>query len=244
MKYTRHFLLLMTLLLLFWIFSPWYNAWVACLCYLLCFLFLIYLLYRSEERLLRHKERLVAEEKDNEMHRQEKEYEEERECRERQIMQLEKEKLEHDLRHKSQEMANLMINFVRKNEMLAEMKEEILRISSLLKGENTREGKAQLMKLAAKIDANIQSDDLLKRIGEQFDLIHNDFMKNLQAKHPDLSPNERMMCAYLKMNLSTKEIAPLLNISVRGVETVRYRIRKKFGLEREESLVDYLNRGI
>lgn len=66
-------------------------------------------------------------------------------------------------------------------------------------------------------------------------------MKRLHAKHPTLSNNERMMCAYLKMNLSTKEIAPLLNISVRGVETIRYRLRKKFGLEREDSLVDYLN---
>lgn len=44
------------------------------------------------------------------------------------------------------------------------------------------------------------------------------------------------------MNLSTKEIAPLLNISVRGVETMRYRIRKKFGLERDDSLTDFINK--
>jgi len=50
-----------------------------------------------------------------------------------------------------------------------------------------------------------------------------------------------MMCAYLKMNLSSKEIAPLLNISIRGVETIRYRLRKKFDLDREDSLIDYLN---
>lgn len=67
-------------------------------------------------------------------------------------------------------------------------------------------------------------------------------MKILQEKHPDLSNSERMMCAYLKMNLSTKEIAPMLNISVRGVETVRYRLRKKFGLERQDNLTDYLNK--
>ena len=92
-----------------------------------------------------------------------------------------------------------------------------------------------------KIDGNIQSDEVLKRIEDQFDLIHNNFMKRLHAKHPELSHNERMMCAYLKMNLSTKEIAPLLNISVRGVETIRYRLRKKFALEREDSLTDYLS---
>jgi DNA-binding CsgD family transcriptional regulator len=50
-----------------------------------------------------------------------------------------------------------------------------------------------------------------------------------------------MMCAYLKMELSTKEMAPLLGISVRGVETLRYRLRKKLGLEREESILDFLN---
>ena len=84
-------------------------------------------------------------------------------------------------------------------------------------------------------------NEVLKRIEDQFDLIHNNFMKRLHAKHPELSHNERMMCAYLKMNLSTKEIAPLLNISVRGVETIRYRLRKKFALEREDSLTDYLS---
>ena len=170
-----------------------------------------------------------------------REYEEEKARQEKQIMQLEKEKLEYDLQHKSQEMANLMINFVRKNEMLTEIKSEILKVSALLKGEGAREGKQQLILINNKIDGNIQSDEVLKRIEDQFDLIHNNFMKRLHAKHPELSHNERMMCAYLKMNLSTKEIAPLLNISVRGVETIRYRLRKKFALEREDSLTDYLS---
>ena len=157
-------------------------------------------------------------------------------------MLLEKEKLEHDLQHKSQELANLMINFLRKNEMLTDIKAEILKVSASLKGDGARQGRQQLLLINNRIDANMQSDEVLARIEQQFDLIHNNFMKRLHARHPDLSNNERMMCAYLKMNLSTKEIAPLLNISVRGVETMRYRLRKKFGLEREDSLVDYLNR--
>ena len=65
-------------------------------------------------------------------------------------------------------------------------------------------------------------------------------MKNLRDKHPELSNNERMMCAYLKMGLSSKEIAPLLNISVRGVETIRYRLRKKLGLDEKDSLMTFL----
>ena len=190
--------------------------------------------------MLREKQQALVE-KDKKMKEMAKEYEEERARQEKQIMLLEKETLEHDLQHKSQEMANLMINFVRKNEMLNDIKAEIAKVIASLKGESAREGKKQLLLISSKIDANIQSDEVLKRIEEQFDLIHNNFMKRLHAKHPTLSNNERMMCAYLKMNLSTKEIAPLLNISVRGVETIRYRLRKKFGLEREDSLVDYLN---
>lgn len=225
----------------FRILPPWYRSVPAYVCYIVLALLALWYVYRWDDIRVKRKKQQAVVEKDKELHEMEKEYEEEKTRQEKQIMQLEKEKLEYDLQHKSQEMANLMINFVRKNEMLTEIKSEIFKVSSMLKGEGAREGKQQLVLINSKIDANIQSDEVLKRIEDQFDLIHNNFMKRLHAKHPDLSNNERMMCAYLKMNLSTKEIAPLLNISVRGVETIRYRLRKKFNLEREDSFTDYLN---
>lgn len=227
--------------IIFRVLPPWYRSTPAYICYVLLALFALWWVYRWDDVRVKRKKRQAVVEKDIELHEMEKEFEEEKTRQEKQIIQLEKEKLEFDLQHKSQEMANLMINFVRKNEMLTEIKSEIFKVSSQLKGEGAREGRQQLVLINSKIDANIQSDEVLKRIEDQFDLIHNNFMKRLHAKHTDLSNNERMMCAYLKMNLSTKEIAPLLNISVRGVETIRYRLRKKFGLDREDSLTDYLN---
>lgn len=225
----------------FRVLPPWYRSVAAYVCYVVLALLALWCVCRwNDIRMKREKQQAVVE-KDKELHDMKIEYEEEKARQEKQIMQLEKEKLEYDLQHKSQEMVNLMINFVRKNEMLTEIKSEILKVSALLKGEGAREGKRQLILINNKIDGNIQSDEVLKRIEDQFDLIHNNFMKRLHAKHPELSHNERMMCAYLKMNLSTKEIAPLLNISVRGVETIRYRLRKKFSLGREDSLTDYLN---
>ena len=225
----------------FRILPPWYRSAAAYVCYIILALLALWYVYRWDDVRVKRKKQQAVIEKDKELHDMEREYEEEKARQEKQIMQLEKEKLEYDLQHKSQEMANLMINFVRKNEMLTEIKSEILKVSALLKGEGAREGKQQLILINNKIDGNIQSDEVLKRIEAQLDLIHNNFMKRLHAKHPELSHNERMMCAYLKMNLSTKEIAPLLNISVRGVETIRYRLRKKFALEREDSLTDYLS---
>lgn len=202
---------------------------------------LLYFIGKAENRrLLKREERIVLE-KDQEMQSQQRVYELEKEQQERHIMELEKEKLEYDLKHKSQEMTNLMINLARKNEMLSSIKEDITKVVASLRAGESKESYRQLLAISSQIDQNMQDDDMLKRIEEQFDLVHNNFIKKLSERHPDLSNNERMMCAYLKMNLSTKEIAPLLNISVRGVETMRYRLRKKLGLEREDGLMAYLS---
>ncbi len=225
----------------FQILPPWYRTSIAYAAYFIFFLLGLWFIYKWDTVRMTRKKFQAVVEKEKELLNLEREYEEENARKERQIMELEKDKLEHELQHKSQEMANLMINFVRKNEILTEIKSDLFKVISILKGDGSKEPKQMLLLTNNKIESNIQSDDVLKRIEEQFDLIHNNFMKHLQEKHPDLSVNERMMCAYLKMNLSSKEIAPLLNISIRGVETIRYRLRKKFGLDREDSLIDYLN---
>lgn len=225
----------------FQILPPWYRTNVAYICYLILFAFLMWYVYKWDDVRVKRKKQQAVIEKDKELQEKEKEFEKENARKERQIIHLEKEKLEHDLQYKSQEMANLMINFVRKNEILTEIKSDLFKVISAAKNNSGKDIKQLLLVVSNKIDSNIKSDDVLKRIEEQFDLVHNNFMKRLQERHPDLSLNERMMCAYIKMDLSSKEIAPLLNISVRGVETVRYRIRKKLLLEREDSLTDYLN---
>lgn len=223
------------------ILPPWYRSIWAYIVYSIIGIILIYIVGNIENKRLRNREQRITMAKDKEMLSQQKLFEEEKEQRERHIMELEKEKLEYDLKHKSQEMANLMINIVRKNEMLNDIKDNLTKVMSSIKSGDTKDGYRQLLEINGKIDQNMNDDELLKRIEEQFDLVHNNFIKKLSERHPDLSNNERMMCAYLKMNLSTKEIAPLLNISVRGVETMRYRLRKKLGLEREDGLMTYFN---
>lgn len=206
----------------FTVLPPWYRTIWANIIYMLIIFGLIGGLFLLERRRVLKKEQMIAKEKDDQMVAREIEFEQQQ------------------LQHKSQEMANLMINLARKNEMLGEIKEEIIHVVSSLKAGDVKGSSRELLMLNGKIDNNIENDDLLKRIEEQFDLVHNKFMQRLSERHPDLSNNERMMCAYLKMNLSTKEIAPLLNISVRGVESMRYRLRKKIGLDRDEGLMSYL----
>ena len=69
---------------------------------------------------------------------------------------------------------------------------------------------------------------------------HAQFFENLRKAHPDLSPNEIKLSAYLKLNLSSKEIASLMNVAKTSVEQSRYRLRKRFNLNKEDSLINYI----
>ena len=84
------------------------------------------------------------------------------------------------------------------------------------------------------------TDNIFDRFEEQFNLLHNNFIKELKNRYPDLSRNELMLCAYTIMELSTKEIAQLLNISGRGVETMRYRLKKKIVDDKNTDFAEFL----
>ncbi|MDR0938942.1 MAG: transcriptional regulator [Mediterranea sp.] len=221
----------------FRVLPPWYRTNLAFTIYLVLLALLLAGLYKWDDTRVRRKNDLIAREKDKEIRK----VEHESLLKEERITRLEKEKLERDLQYKSQEMANLMINFTQKNEMLSEIKSELHKVMSVVRADNEKEIRQRLLVVGNKIDLSTNSTEVLRRIEKEFDLVHDNFMTRLQERHPQLSFNERMMCAYLKMNLTSKEIAPLFNFSVRGVETMRYRLRKKLGLEREANLLDYLN---
>ncbi|MDR2774663.1 MAG: hypothetical protein LBC19_07975 [Tannerella sp.] len=175
------------------------------------------------------------------MERKEKEFQEQQSNKEQEIIALQNEKLEQELQFKSREMANLMIGFARKNEILMNIKQELHKIISEINDDSSIKIKRMIIALNKRIDSNIAPDSVLKRFEEQFTAVHNNFIKKVREKHPDLSANELKMCACIKMGLSSKETAPLMNLSVRGVETVRYRLRKKINPERYEGLSTYLN---
>lgn len=77
---------------------------------------------------------------------------------------------------------------------------------------------------------------------ENFNLVNNNFSQKLSDRYSWMSLNERKLSIYIKMGLQNKEIAPLLNLSVRGVEMLRYRVRKKMDLDRSESLYEFIQR--
>jgi DNA-binding CsgD family transcriptional regulator len=103
-----------------------------------------------------------------------------------------------------------------------------------------QESKQQVESLIKTLEKDMVQDDEWEKFESSFDQVHEDFLKKLRTNYPELSPKDLKLCAYLRMNLSSKEIAPLLNISIRGVEISRYRLRRKVGLDRDVNLTEFM----
>lgn len=126
--------------------------------------------------------------------------------------------------------------------MLMDIKKEVLGISHSISEENLVALRRKTLRLLGQIDTNLEHDDDLLAFQTTFDSVHHDFFAKLQETYPELNSKDKQLCAYIKMNLQSKEIAPLLNISVRGVEISRYRLRKKLGLQEGENLAEFLQK--
>ncbi len=146
------------------------------------------------------------------------------------IMRLKNEKLRVEIFSKTRELSVSTMNIINKNELLKTIKDEL----TLVKDETNLK---PVIKIINKNIANTSDWELFQ---EAFNNADSDFLKKLKAEHPSLTPNDLRLCAYLRLNLSSKEIAPLLNISVRSVEIKRYRLRKKMDLPHESSLAEYI----
>lgn len=148
-----------------------------------------------------------------------------------QLMEFKNEKLQQDIENKNRELAISTMNLIKKNEFLNTIKKEL---KSVTKSSN------DLKSVVKIIDKNLNNTNDWKIFEQAFNNADKDFLKKIKSIHPELTPNDLKLCAYLRLNLSSKEIAPLLNISPKSVEVKRYRLRKKIGLPHESSLTNYI----
>ena len=213
----------------FEVLRPWYLSYWAITGYVLIgvllLLLLQYVVYQS-----------VKKKKDRVIEQQRIAHQAEIEIQEKKIIELEKEQLEADLRFKSKELSGVVMTNIAHQEFLNSLKEEIQQ--QKLSGQYTRKN---LDKLLVLINQSIVSDEENWNMFQaNFDRIHENFFRNLKQQYPDLTAGDLRFCALLRLNMPTKEIAKLLNISVRGVDAARYRLRKKFNLSQEDSLTDFM----
>jgi DNA-binding CsgD family transcriptional regulator len=145
------------------------------------------------------------------------------------IIKLNNDKLRSNIESKNRELATSTMSIIKKNEFLNTIKQEL-----------TSNGNSGIPKVIKFIDKNLNNTDDWKMFQEAFNNADKKFLKKIKSKHPELTPNDLRLCAYLRLNLSSKEIAPLLNISPRSVEVKRYRLRKKINLPHDANLTNYI----
>jgi len=218
----------------FTILPPWYQSGWAYAGYGLLLAGLLYLLYFWQRRLFRRQQKKHEEEQARLQYLHQLEIEKS----EKEIVKLKNEKLEAEIEHKNTELASAAMHLVQKGELLGNIREEVMRMK---KGANGDAGTAdEFKKMLRILGEENKMDKDWEQFAIHFDKVHSDFLQILKSTYPALSAHELKLCAYLRMNLSSKEIAQLENISVRGVEISRYRLRKKLKISTETNLFDFL----
>jgi DNA-binding CsgD family transcriptional regulator len=202
---------------------PWFLSNIAIAFYVLAILLFSLLMHNIYKRYYRkQRERLMT--------KTTREFELKELENKQQLMRFKNDKLREDIENKNRELGISTMNLIKKNEFLSTIKKE------LINTEDTKNVK-HVIKI---IDRNLNNNDDWNLFQEAFNNADKDFLKKIKSMHPALTSNDLRLCAYLRLNLSSKEIAPLLNISPRSVEVKRYRLRKKMDLPHEANLSDYI----
>ncbi len=221
----------------FTISPPWYSSIWAQICYGLVLTYIIlfsvwYLFKRIE--LSKRKEKLTQL---KQYRRKEQEYRREAFLAEKEIINLKNEKLKIEMIHRDKELANQTMGLIHKNKLLTRIQDDLEKIKQSTSDDLLRD---KIAILTNKINKEIDHKKQWEVFETAFDEVHDDFLSRLKEQYPNLTPKELKLCAYLRMNISTKEIAQLMNISVRGVEICRYRVRKKLNIGRDQNLTSLI----
>jgi DNA-binding CsgD family transcriptional regulator len=206
--------------------KPWYSCNFAIIVYLILFIVMFYFINKAYKNYYhKQKEKLIEE---NNLLLEIKELE-----NEQQLMKITNQQLSQDVDIKNKELAVSTMSLIQKNELLSIIKDDLNKTT-----ENA--GNKSIKSVISTINKNLKEEDTWNIFKEAFNNADKDFLKKVKIAHTLLTPNDLRLCAYLRLNLSSKEIAPLLNISVRSVEIKRYRLRKKMDLTHEQGLVEYI----
>ncbi|MBI9039906.1 triple tyrosine motif-containing protein [Lutibacter sp.] len=203
--------------------KPWFLSNEIIIVYVILFIILSLVIHMLYKRHYSKQKKTLMDKKQQEFSMTQLENEKE-------IMNLRNEKLQNEIDSKTRELSASTMSIIKKNELLNTIKNEL----GVVKDDS------KIKPVIKIINKNLSNTSDWEMFQEAFNNADSDFLKKVKAAHPNLTPNDLRLCAYLRLNLSSKEIAPLLNISARSVEIKRYRLRKKMELQHEKSLVEYI----
>lgn len=205
---------------------PWYLSNMMLLVYFFAILLISLIIHNTYRLYYRKKQRKIQDAND-------KELEVLKLQNDKEIIRIKNEQLKTDFKNKSNELAASTMSIIKKNQLLSQVKDQLI---------SAKDNTDSVKEIITIIDRSLKQNDDWELFKEAFNNADRDFLKKLEQTHPNLTPNDIRLCSYLRLNLSSKEMAELLNISPRSVEIKRYRLRKKLNLTHDENLVSYILR--
>ncbi|MFK7813875.1 MAG: tetratricopeptide repeat protein [Maribacter sp.] len=141
-----------------------------------------------------------------------------------------------EIAHKKKELASQTLHLVQKNTFLEELKENLENLKS-----SPDKFKMEFRRIVMLLKKEKASDKDWETFKTYFSEVHNDFDQKLKTLYADISEKEIRLAAFLRMNLTTKEIAATMNVLPDSILKSKYRLKKKLGLDKEIDLTSYLN---
>lgn len=206
------------------------NAALAGLLLMIIILVLLYYHYKLRHKLLRQKSEVLAQE--NARHKAEGQRMEV----EQKLKQEENKRLKLDLEYKNRELATSTLLVHNKNEVLTNIKSEL----NVFQGQVSPKWGNHLNKIQKIIKENSNLEEDWEQLKIHFNQVHPNFFHTLQYRFCNLSQNDLRLCAYIRINLTNKEIGRILNVEFRSVQVAKYRLKKKIGLTKEEDLSEFI----
>jgi DNA-binding CsgD family transcriptional regulator len=216
---------------------PWYRHFLAYIIYIIVIAVIVYYIRKNIQAKIRKNKYYETIEQRRLYLEKEAKIRQEQFDLEKEIERLQNDKLKIKILAKDKELVTNSLQVVKKNKILNGIIHKLKDIDIESFDESA---KFQFTKLNKSIIKEVNADHSWKDLEKHIKNVHFDFLKRLKEKCPTISPRELDLSTYLLMNMSTKEIAEIMNISGGGVELARYRLRKKLGLNKKENLIGYL----
>lgn len=216
---------------------PWYRHFLALMIYFVLIVISIYIISNQIKMKIRKNKYYETIEQRRLYLEKESKIRQEQYDLEKEIEKLKNDKLQIKILAKDKELVNNSLQVVKKNKILNGIIHKLKEIDVEALDDST---KFQVSKLNKSIVKEVNTDKSWKDLEKHIKNVHFEFLKRLKEKYPTISPRELDLATYLLMNMSTKEIAEIMNISTGGVELARYRLRKKLGLNKKENLIGFL----
>lgn len=223
----------------FTILPKWHETNLAYFCYLIIGLLFTYFIIRSVRKKIIF-ERLKSEiESKKTQQLLELEIERLKLKQDKEEIYKDKLSLEGDIIGKSKELANYTLLLSQKKNAFNDLQGDLKQLREILKSDESRR---KITEIFQKLNQYRIGEEYMEIFDVNFEKINHDFFKKLAHLDSTITKRELRLCAFIKMNLTNKEISPLLNISTRGVETARYKVRKKLNVSHEENFTAFLEK--